>query len=47
MNGMRCLFALFPNTQVEKFLNDAVPIFKKRFYPVKRFFNKRKYWWSS
>lgn len=37
MNGMRCLFALFPNTQVEKFLNDAVPIFKKMFYPVKRF----------
>lgn len=27
MDGMRCLFALFPNTQVEKFLNDAVPIF--------------------
>lgn len=37
MDGMRCLFALFPNTQVEKFLNDAVPIFKKKFYPVKRF----------
>lgn len=32
MDGMRCLFALFPNTQVEKILNDAVPIFKKKFY---------------
>lgn len=37
MDGMCCLFAPFPITQVEFFLNDAVPIFKKKFYPVKRF----------
>lgn len=39
MDGMCCLFAPFPITQVEFFLNNAVPIFKKRFYPVKHFLN--------
>lgn len=29
MGGMCCLFAPFPNTQVEKNWNDAVPIFSK------------------
>lgn len=38
MDGMRCLFALFPNTQVEKFLNDAVPIFKKSFTQMSKTF---------
>lgn len=27
MDGMCCLLVLFPNNQVEKNLNDAVPIF--------------------
>lgn len=29
MDGMCCLFAPFPNTQVETNWNDAVPIFSK------------------
>lgn len=32
-----CSVSKYICTQVEKFLNDAIPIFKKKFYPVKRF----------